>query len=1490
MSANFDAINVVSGTLNIGSGAVYDIILSDISGNRTVFNQNNQDIDFAISGVNNFLYYDASTGRLGIGERNPDTALHIIAPCANDGLKIEGTTNCPTGVRVLLLHNPGTSPETGNYPATIDLAGHNTNSETIYYAQIRSRILNPITSLTSGEILFNVDHTGIPTTVFRSNTANTVLGGFNLVSGSNYNVFGANNNLSGLLYVDLGSNNSGLISSGLILGNDIDINAVRAICVSNTAGLSGNNVVLFGNNSFISGHNNITVANDTVVSGINNILLGNQIILYRNTHNIIGLFNNANISGISGLGLGSNINSTGNNNVFLGNSNNIFGSNNSIIGSYVTITGNNNLLYGRNSTISGSNIVTIGNDNNPINVISGLFIGNNIDLANSSKTMVMGLGNNVDNELSNSLLIGISNDTSAGVADDVVMVGQNNISSQITNSLVIGNSNNVSGVVKNNIVIGPDNFSATTSNNNIIIGSLNNNSGISISSNGSVSGTSSRTGGPISNSLMIGINNIGYNAVNSTVIGNKNYVSGNNINSIGSFNNIKNVNYLQNFGNSNFLLGNYINTFGGQISVIGSSSIVNNPAKRSVYSFGSGNILFGDNEIVISGLCVGDNNDLLGPNNIVYGKNNFIGETRNPCTVISEIVSVNGDVRTNYGDGDRILLLITNPADTANIYQRLIDTVSYDNVNGVTNITITESVLPLGLPYGTQNNFDSTLSSTSLVSGWVMPFQNGNDLDDLINNPLYGNSNIIVGTNNTYTNNSGLILGQKNKISGVNNIVIGHNISGLFNNSVQIGSSNQNKLYLDDNVVVFNTGIGQNYIVFRSRLSGVTAIADLAQNRFGINTNAPRSTLDVSGLLTTSSLRVGLSAIPGYALISDSNGNATWQFPVNLSGTNGGMLYKINDKVGSGINEFRFVANSKHLGYLKTATNGSTELEDAFTLTPSGLFINNSAIDDESIYNVYIKGSGIGIIDGQQDFNLRINLFKTIPENNAVQVYNITGVSGHFYRHTVTDMIYLPRSLTGTLLSISPVDGFVSSRSTPNNTVLFGNRQSFASGNNDLKFFSENKALTIGTSGVLSQEQTVNFQGSTDTASNVILCSTNNFGSVINNAGNNQPFSIIDHTRASVTDRYGLHYWTSGGILGLGVTPSTTMQATNGSSATLWYTHPNVKLSVNGKIKTNGLQITPNGAFPGDSSARYLKADDDGNIMMSSINLNTQFSGIWPVYADASLSSRVDFGLSTRAFNSNTNYGAGQNGFILTYNGARWVNNSRGVRFYQPDYTNPDDDTIPGIVLGPGGRKNSCNNSHVFAGTPFMDAGTDSRYMGSNQMSRFYLKGRTTNNSDTELVSDFTKNINPTAAEDNTISIQYLYDPATSNDYQDWNGISVWLYKAQFCGLVAPVNGSNIETTDFKGVAGTLEGAFLFYRSNGSKIITQLGTPMLNIYKSSTLTWNEDPVYVTGISTGNVQRLAVKTRGLASHNILWNTTVDIQQINHPSGVTLSASF
>ena len=307
MSAYFDNINVVSGTLNIGSGTApnYDIILSDSSGIATQFNINNKNIDLMVEGTSNdkFLYFDASTGRLGLGVNDPDAPLHIVSSCAAGGLKIENLTNCTTGVRVLLLHNTQTAPETGSYPATIDLAGRDNNYNEIIYGQIRARILGSATSQTSGEMIFTVDHTGVNRTVFRSSLVNTVLGGLNIATGHNYNVIGYNNNLSGLSYINVGSQNIVTTATGIILGNNNYVSGEKILIIANDTDSIGSNNIVFSTDATVSGINNVIIGNLVSNTGNTNVLIGNNNSVYGN--NLVGLLNNAAIVGSSGIGFGS---------------------------------------------------------------------------------------------------------------------------------------------------------------------------------------------------------------------------------------------------------------------------------------------------------------------------------------------------------------------------------------------------------------------------------------------------------------------------------------------------------------------------------------------------------------------------------------------------------------------------------------------------------------------------------------------------------------------------------------------------------------------------------------------------------------------------------------------------------------------------------------------------------------------------------------------------------------------------------------------------------------------------------------------------------------------------------------------------------------------------------------------------------------------------------------------------------------------------------
>lgn len=1498
--------------------------LSEISGTPTVFNISGLDIDFIVSGVSDnspkYLFYDASTGRLGLNTNLPDSALHIVAPCANDGLKIEGTTNCATGVKLLLQHNPGTSPETGSYPATIDFAGRDTNGSLINYAQIRSKVLSPLTSGTSGELLFRVDYRNSLYDIFKANINNIVLGGQNEIDGESYNVIGADNSLSGLLYINLGSNNEGTVHSGLLLGNNILVNSEDVVCVSNDAVVDGDRIVIFGNRVSVTGDNSIVIANNSNVDSNNSVLIGNNVNLRSNSHNNLLVLHSGNISGLSGIGFGSFIMVTGNSNLFFGHNVRVTGSDNSAIGSSSFITGNNNISYGSRANISGSNIVSLGTNNILSSVSSGMFIGHDVSLTDSVKTIIMGLNNSANKELNNSILIGIDNTTSMGEAQDIIFVGQKNVSSNIKNSLIIGNKNNLSGTINTNIVVGPDNYSALSSNNNVIIGGLNNNSGLGINTQGSISGNPARASSLLNNSNIIGINNLALSVVNASLFGNKNIVSGNNLNSFGSFNNLKNVSNIQNIGNSNVIYGNNNNVFGSKVTLIGNNSIVNNPSERTAYVFGSGSVFFGDNKIVVGGVCVGDRNDIHGENNIVYGSRNILGSAYNKASLSSantSVIEVLGDVRSVYKEGEKILILVYHPMSTVSSFIRTISTdgVSYSAGFNRTSINITESITVNGSAYGRKENFDDDLveKNTLTIECIILPYAIVDPLDSV--EKFYGKDNLVLGTSNKYLYDKGLILGNSNNITGTNNTIIGNNISGTFNNSLQIGTSNNNKIYLDDINIIFNTGSLQENIYVRSRGSvGTDNIAlrlNLSTNRLGINNNNPRSSLDVSGTLTTNGLRVGLSSIPGYSLISDSNGNATWQFPVNLSGLNSGLLYKVNDKVASGSEVLLFNNSNKTFNYIYTI-----ESSDPFSSDPvsyvgasfsrSGLYLNDT-VDFDSTYNIKIYGTGIGTIETfNQSNNIngdRIILLETLPNINGLRVFNVSGASGHFWRHSVTDKMFLPVSLSGTFLRVNGQNGELDKFVTNPNSILFSDSLSQQTGNNLLKFYnlSSNSVLTIGATGLTVNEATTFSSLAADTKSNIILSSSATHGTVFNNAGNsNQLFSLYNFGAAST--REGFHYDHASGVLGIGIADNYSVPSGLGTSSLLWKNHP-VKLFVNGRIRTHGLQFLVDGQFDQNPSNTYLRVDSNGNVFRGGLDLNAQFSGVWPIYTQ-SVGNRLDVGLSTNIDSSagSANLSAANNGSLLVWNGSAWRNNARGMTLFQPavNITNPNSIYGPIIGANTAGYSNTVTNSITFAGGPFRqtDGVVSPGYFGSNQDSKHFLKGRTIGSSNQELVSNFDKQLSTIIETNNTISIaNYFNVAAVANPISRSGELGIWNYTVNYCGLIAPVSEGQeiVPSTNWNAVAGKIEGSVLFYNKSGEGLqAIKLADDSHSFRASASYigSWTSgnppiDVIFETGVAP---QRMKILSRGIVNTNILWNCSVDIHQLNHPNTIRVSGTI
>ena len=1532
MTALFDENNnIVSGTLNIGSGTVYDIVLSDTSGNRTIFNQNNLNIDLAVSGTGtgDVLFFDASTGRLGLNTESPDAAFHVITDCALDGVKIESVTNCATGVKLLLVHNTQTAPATGSFPATIELAGRDNNFNTINYGQIKSKILNPATNSTSGEILFTVDHTGVNKEVFRSSLVNTVLGGLNTADGNEYNVIGYNNTVSGLSYIVLGDNNNTIHNTGIVIGSDMKTSGNKAIVLGQNSTFSGLSIIGLVVDSSVSGESTIAIGSDISVTGDQGIIIGNSNIA--NGLNNIGLISNTTIVGNSGIGFGNNQFIQGDANIYIGHQVNVSGTDSIVFGSRVGATGMANMVFGNSSNASGNNIISIGTDNTSTNINSGIYIGNNIDLSNSNKSIVMGLGVTTTSGLDQSIMIGLDNSTLDASPTGLVLIGQSNTVSHMKDSLVIGNENNLSGNVHNNILIGPKNSVPLISNNNLVIGVLNNTTGITINTDGTFTGDGVKADGDsMSNTSVFGINNLVTAASGSTIIGNKTRVSGLNINNIGSYVNLNNSDN-QNIGNSNFVLGSRNTTIGSKNDIIGSSSVSINTSNDRNQIFGDNSIVIGHNEVVFSGISVGYDNEIYGIDNIVYGRNNTLGFVRHPCKVSGTNVVVVGDVSSDFDGGDRVLVGIYSPASqTESVFIRTI-TDGVDNLGNSLGV-VTENI---GSNYTTTLNLSSTMNSDDTVeyyikdtfddivqgqdpcsecfadrfagfsSGYVIAYQDGNDVDAAITSPRFGQFSTVLGSSNTVRHMSGLVLGNNNHISGINHIAIGYGLSGNYNEAIQIGTNNSNKLYLDDDKVVFNTGSFQNNIIFHtSNYAGdnqkYAMRIDLFNNRMGVNSAVPRSTLDVSGTLTTDQLRVGLSSISGYTLHADNSGNASWQKPTTFIGGNSGLLFKTSSTVASGLKEvfFNTASGVKSFEYVRAnrvlSGNDSfdfiegNETEDrVFIINQTGLYLNNGANDHG--FNLSIKGSGIQTpVNGDNS----IYLFNTDILNNSVRMHNITGISGQFGEMNIGAGLKVPLNLTGTNLTVDSSNGALKSQTFDKHDVLFTRSNFQTSGTNAFRYYEDSQALTIGLTGTPPETANTSLvEGASNTFSHIILASDQGKNTVFNNAGLGNKFIISQSGQGGT--KLGFQYYSASGALGIGVSDTNLWDISPTASNKPWWEAG--KLVVDGKLRASAIQLTPNGRSAGTTANRYLKTiDEAGNIGLDSLDLSYQFSGLHPLQVTQSqgndeitisMSKRVYPGVTTSIISDT------ENGMSIVWNGIDWKH-SKGFRFHQPENNSTNTDATPGIEAGNDLSLNSCRNNHVEGGGSFA-RGIDS-FKGSSQVSKFYLRGRTAGNvNNVELVSDWHKNANTTPDANNTISLQYLntYDNSNAVDH---NRTMAWNYKVHYTALFS----DDESAPTFGMVGGTVEGSVISYKaSDGTRTnVPVTGSITKRMNTGGPDYTSKDPIQVyVDASNPNFQRLRIDANGTNEQtsgdtlNGMFHVEVEINQVHMPSGIVFGNS-
>ena len=1526
-----------TGNLFLGSGTnvsetEFDIRLSTDRGLSTLFNASGVDTDFRVNASGKVgLHVDADTGRVGIGTgNNIGAALHIVSTCASDGLRVETRTDCPTGVEIEFIHKPQTPPVNGSLPVQINLAGRNQNSSDVNYARIKSRALSTATSQETGELVFTVIKDGVDVEALVINPLTTSIGSENSQSGDNYLFIGSNNLVSGNSFIIFGSNNTGLINNGILLGADNHISGDRLLIVADNSIVSGDQNIVFALDSEVYGDSNLIIAENVYSTGDQNIIFGHNT-ESTGDFNILLLNDSSNI-GNSGVGFGNQSFNNGEKNVFLGNFNTVIGDNDLLIGSEVEVTGDNNILYGSESSVSGSNIISIGAGNDILNIASGVFIGSDIDLRNSEKSVVIGLANATTGSLTSSVVLGLENDTTDGRPTGIIIIGQQNTVSTIANTTIIGNQNEASGLVLNNLIYGTLNSAPTDSRNNVVVGVMNNTTG-NILSAGTLQ-PSGRKDGTMANTVVYGINNIVSDVSGSNVLGSKTYAEGQNINVLGSLNQLKGSNDTQILGHSNFSVGNNNTIIGSHNDIMGSHSILHAASDDRNQLFGSGNISIGNSEAVVSGMTIGFQNEMHAPFGVVYGSGNQIGLRRHLFTVSNDgstTLRVNGDQTNVYEPTMVVLLALVNPTssgDNTNI--KSVQTVTYNNgggVNDYTDIVIDSApaLPPNSVNYQVNEFFDEEtyqLGDPTVISGWIMPYQSGQNTEiDTINFPRFGYSSIVLGHNNKSLHASGLIFGQENNVSGSRHVVIGNNISGFYNNAVQIGTNNSNKMYLDDDSVIFNTGAAQNDIIFNSSTEGVTAYFDLDENRVGINNSDPQTTLDVSGVITAGGIKLlgDFSENSGWIPINTGDGTVQWQRPTTLSGINSGICMKVSDYVSSGLETFNYNTSSQTIFFDRSNIrrddryvydqDAGDSLETAIMIDTTGMFLNIDPNGRDNGYNFTVYGSGSNAPLNNRDGTDNLYLIKTDVSRAEVQFTNVTGLSGAFNEFIINDALKVPPNLTGTFLYCdSNNDNMLRSKVTPNFSLLFTRNDSWQTGEASLRYYYNDQIMTIGGDGENNAALDVSYQPN-EPNSNIVLAHNQSQRTIFNNRAFGTEFVIKES--GGQGDARGFHYNTESGVLGLNIVDGKTIiKEGTANTDTPWYDRTNdqenMVMYANGKIRVEGLQIgAGNGSFNSSAQDQFLTVlDEYGNIGFATPSVNQAFQVRFPLAINNQTSQDVTMYEISEDDKDGNSLTTNQRGMALIWEGTRWVQGASNIgyctRLGIPSASNPDSYyTSEGSSFGPYATLPSGQqNSFVIAGQPIVSESnrrSNSSHSRSMQQETTILKaiaGGTSSN--IELTTNFIKGSTGNGATgENTISL--VINPEISNDALQQ---VAWKVEIDYV-VMTQKDGGGTDNYDLAATVGKYTAGLKIFSSEvvqrqagalfgGEFDSVHDGGGPSNIFGG--LSSTNGPITVSIDETDTPYRLSLKAVGPGNgYTSIYEAVVKLTQMQVPRGMPFTGS-
>jgi len=1436
---------IISGSLLLGSGINPDIVLSEnlTLYPTTIFNNNSGNIDFKIKSTGtNFLFYDASTGRLGLNTSAPDKGFHLITECSNDGLKLESQTNCVTGVSILLQHNPGSSPTADSYPATIMLAGRDNNSNQINYGKIRSKAKNVTTGSTLGELLFYIDDNTTDLNSLRLSKTMVVAGTQNTItSGSNnYQVMGNLNEANGTYFVVLGNNNyNDPTKNSVTIGNNNSSYANFNQMIGRGIVCSGSGNAVYGYDILHSGSLGWSLAGSSRFIGDNAIIMGQSIRGTGLSDIIIGQSNT--VSGDLNIVMGSSHSIIANKLISIGRSNSVSANTGIIIGNSNSVVGDKNIVLGNNLSLQSSNLFIVGENITANNVSDSLILEKDISISDATGMVVVGRGNKITST-NNSVSINGYKNTINGTVLSTSIVGNNNLINGASGSIIIGTTNTSSGTINNSISLGHKNYLGGTSHNNIQIGNLNNQLGQRLLNDGSITGVIGANSNSLANTVAVGNQNI-INIGNTCVaFGNKNYATDSLFStSIGNFNVLKNGEASLSIGTANHTVGGDQISFGNSNSLYGSSNILISP--RSATVFGSNAICIGNNSFVSNGIVMGNSNVLYGDNNTIIGKNNTVGSLKylfSSTLSGSTIDSLTIAGAITFIVGDVILIYVYNPVGSDNIsyYTRTISTVTYNSGSNTTLINFTGGNISISSNYkNNPSTFDTALifTATSTITGYVLKINEGS------NNYVYGDNNTLVNA----TPVGGIIgvntvVGSGNTITGTRNVIIGNSLTHTGSSSLVMGATSASRIIIGDNII-FNSGLAQSYAYFCGQTANTIAgTFDLVNRRLGIKTASPRSEIDVSGTITTANLRIGLSSPTNSVLTCDGQGNTSWASQNSMSGLNSGLIYKVSDSISSGISTIRYdPLNLRITNYNLVDLVADNPYPAMTTQTNQGIVLNVDHCYNDEIFGLTIYGSGVSTYP---------ILFDTDFPNNKIKLGGTTQTSNLIINGTtnINSTITTNTSLTGTILTVDRSSYQLKPHNLFPNTFIHSSATIAQTGYKTVRWFPTEKVFCLSDNA--THTDISNSFVSTDY--NIMLSTSPSYQTVFNRLGSGSPGSgsgfVVLYSEGNSTQKgFRIDYNTK--QVGINTTPKELTEIKVDSTSP---TSPS--LVVKGSIFAEGLR------FGLSSSSGYVMASVDisGNMGLRPVGLGLLTNVIKYPLATSTVNSIDYLGLSDKTpggqtFNATTDVGR-----TLVWNGSSngWIPAS-GFRILNPGSGTTSSNNI---LFGPHARNDylTTKDIQIYSGASFHR--TDSTYYGSSQNVWYYLRGRTIGATSSKLVTDWS--IDNTTTEDNTNVIKF---PISNQSNLCW-----------YYNITISFIAKNSSNDTYAGTA-VLKGA---YKKVTGDTVTVVGTPIVDYIRDSQLA----SVAVSVSIGGTNSYISLDVTGIAGYTIYYSATAVVNQLSLPT--------